>query len=62
MDDFFDNDVSISKSINFPYQILKTIDMYGRLKRFSRTQIVVDALREYIKNHKVNDLLKKASN
>lgn len=53
-----DNDVQVSKSVGFPLSLLAIIDAYGRLKHFSRTKIVIDALREYVKNHKIEEILK----
>jgi metal-responsive CopG/Arc/MetJ family transcriptional regulator len=57
MERIIDDNVQVSKSIGFPLSLLAIIDTYCRLKGFSRTKIVIDALREYIKNHNVEKFI-----
>ncbi len=44
------------KSIGFPIPVLRCIDKYASIKGFSRSGLVVMALREYIKNHNLENV------
>lgn len=46
------------KSIGFPIPVLRCIDKYAFVKGYSRSALVVIALREYIKNHKLETVTK----
>lgn len=45
--------VTVSKSIGFPMYILRIIDEYGRKIGKSRTAIVIQAVKNYLKDLKL---------